>query len=73
MTKSSKFHPSPYMIEHKQWLDFAKKYQIKNFPGINPIFPVPLNMQDEIKIAKAEADAEAKAKAEAKAALIARK
>jgi hypothetical protein len=51
MTKSSKFQPSPYMREHNKWLIFAWNYQIKNFPGINPIFPVPANLLDEIKAA----------------------
>jgi hypothetical protein len=73
MTKSKKFQPNSIMREHNEWLQFARQYQKEKYPGITPIFPVPLNMQDEIKIAKAEADAEAKAKAEAKAALIARK
>jgi len=55
MTRSSKFQPSPYMREHIEWVEFARKYQINKFPGINPIFPVPSNMLDEINAAFAEA------------------
>ena len=51
MTKSSKFHPNSIMREHNEWLQFAWEYQIKNFPGINPIFPVPPNLLDEINAA----------------------
>ncbi len=51
MTKSNKFQLSPYMIEHNSWLLFAWDYQIKNFPGINPIFPVPSNLLNEINAA----------------------
>ena len=55
MARSSKFQPSPCMREHIEWVKFARQYQIEKYPGINPIFPVPSNMLDEINSAFAEA------------------